>query len=190
VDLEEFWALIERSGRKASDSEERAEWLTRKLSRLTPADIVEFQLHLDDLHKRADTWQLWGAAWLVCDGFCSDDGFWYFQAWLIGQGREAFEQAAADPDSLADIPAVRALAGRDTGDWAEQEWPDWESLDHTAEEAYEEATDHDLTEALEARGRAFRSSPEPPDEKWDFNDRAEVERRYPKLSRIFPSGAR
>jgi hypothetical protein len=187
VNLEEFWALVEGSGRQRPDAEARAEWLARELARRPRADIEQFQVHLDALRERADTWHLWGAAWLLCGGLCPGDAFWYFLAWLIGQGREAFETVAADPDALADLPAVRRLAGRDAEDWSEHEWPDWESLDHTAEEAYETATDDDLITALAARGHVFRSSPSPTGERWDFDDTAELERRYPRLSRLFPA---
>jgi uncharacterized protein DUF4240 len=35
----------------------------------------------------------------------SDDSFADFCDWLIGQGREVYERAIADPDSLGDEPA-------------------------------------------------------------------------------------
>lgn len=184
VDLAGFWALIERSGRETSDPEDRVEWLVGALAEQPAAGIVDFQLHLDALRDRIDTYRLWGAAWLVCDRLCSDDGFWYFQAWLIGQGRAVYEAVAADPDALADVPAVRALAGRDSEDWAEEEWPDWESLDDVAEDAYEEATDGDLERVLLERGYDFRLSPEPPDSPFDFEDEAEMASRYPRLTAL------
>lgn len=184
MDLDGFWALIERSARQRNQ-DERADWLTGQLTRLSPAEIEEFEILHYRLRDRADTWHLWGAAVLVCDG-ASDDGFWYFQAWLIGQGREVFEAAVADPDSLAEAPAIRALAGRDPDDWAEDEWPDWELLDYVASEAYEEVTDgDDLDDALEARGLLFRSSPEPSDPPFDLGDPSERRRRYPRLCALF-----
>ncbi|MBL7258371.1 DUF4240 domain-containing protein [Paractinoplanes lichenicola] len=184
MDLDGFWALIERSGRK-KNQDERADWLTGELAKLPPAEIESFEILYCGLRDRVDTWHMWGAAALVCDG-ASDDGFWYFQAWLIGQGREVFEAAAADPDSLADAPAVRALAGRDSDDWSEDEWPDWELLDYVASEAYEEVTDgDDLDDALEARGLIFRASPEPSDPRFELDDPAERHRRYPRLSALF-----
>ena len=176
---------MERSGQAATDPEERAEWLIDRLADRPAADIVDFHLHLDALRGRLDTYALWGAAWLVCGGLCSDDGFWYFQAWLIGQGRDVYEAVAADPDALADVPAVRRLAGRKNDDWAEEEWPDWESLDDVAEDAYEEATDGDLERVLLDRGHDFRLSPQPADAPWDFEDDEERASRYPRLSRLF-----
>lgn len=184
MDLDGFWALIERSARQRNQ-DERADWLTGQLARLSPAEIEEFEILYYGLRDRADTWHLWGAASLICDG-ASDDGFWYFQAWLIGQGREVFEAAVAHPDSLAEVRAVRTLAGRDPDDWLEDEWPDWELLDYVASEAYEEVTDGDeLDDALESRGLVFRSSPEPSDPRFDVGDPSERRRRYPRLSALF-----
>ena len=38
------------------------------------------------------------------NGGCFDDGFRYFCPWLISEGRETFERALADPESLAELP--------------------------------------------------------------------------------------
>jgi hypothetical protein len=37
----------------------------------------------------------------VIHGGCSDDGFEYFRRWLVSRGRDVYEAALADPDSLA-----------------------------------------------------------------------------------------
>ena len=37
-------------------------------------------------------------------GGSSDDGFEYFRRWLVSRGREAYEAALADADSLAELP--------------------------------------------------------------------------------------
>jgi hypothetical protein len=44
------------------------------------------------------------------DGWCGSDSFHYFQIWLVGLGRDAYDAAIADPDSLATVPDVRRLA--------------------------------------------------------------------------------
>jgi hypothetical protein len=177
MDLDGFWALIERSARKKKDQDERAEWLTGQLAKLSPAAVEQFEILYYGLRDRIDTWHMWGAAVLVCDG-ASDDGFWYFQAWLIGQGREVFERVVADPDALAELPAVRS----DPDDF------DWEDLDYVACEAYEEVTGGaDLDDALEARGVRLLSSPDPQDEQFDLDDPAEQLRRYPRLTALVPS---
>jgi hypothetical protein len=153
---------------------------------------VGFQVCLDRLHRWADSWQMWGAAYQICDGLCSVDGFWYFQAWLVGLGRDVFERAVADPDALADVPQVRRLAERGVDSWSEDEWPEWESLDYVAGRVYAlvNGEDDGFEEALEARGHDSQLSPEPRGERWDFADAAEVARRFPRLGEMFPRSAR
>lgn len=176
MDLAEFWDLVERSGEKEPDPDERAAWLTEQLAALSPAEIVDFRKHLDSLHHLADTWNMWGAADLICGG-ANDDAFWYFQLWLIGLGRETFERALANPDSLADVPLVREIADSDDGD--DFGWPDWEQLDYVADDAYEELTGKDLDETV------GDGSPGLTDEEFDLDDQAEQERRYPRLFEMF-----
>jgi hypothetical protein len=191
MEMDSFWDLIERSWRHTADPDERLEWLATQLVQLPPAEIVEFQVWLDRLHRWTDSWQLWGAAHQICDGLCSVDGFWYFQAWLVGLGREGFERVVAEPDALADVPQVRRLAGRGVDSWSEDEWPEWEALDYVAGRAYAQVTGEveGFEEAIEARGHDSSLSPEPAGERWDFEDAAEVARRFPRLSRMFPPSA-
>src|SRR5687768_17923678 len=84
MDIDGFWALIEESRAATTGPDDRAEWLTDKLAALPPRDIEDFQIHLDEQRRRVDSWLVWGAAYQILDGLCSDDGFFYFQAWLVG----------------------------------------------------------------------------------------------------------
>jgi hypothetical protein len=169
MDNTAFWELLEHSRHETADQDERTEWLTGRLAGLAPRDVVDFQVHVDLVRARIDTWPLWGAAYLIGDG-CSDDGFHYFQGWVIGLGRDAVERAAADPDSLADV------------DWSSGEIPEWEELDLVAPEAYRQLTGEPegLHEALTARGHQVRSTTSGED--WDFDDAEETTRRLPRLS--------
>lgn len=179
MDLNAFWALIESSAAETSDQDERLEWLTAALS---PAEAVEFALRLDEVRRRVDTWAHWHAADVICAGLCSDDGFFYFQAWLVGQGREVFEAVASSPDALADLPHVRHLASRGgVHAWADEDWPDWEGLDFVAAEAF----GGDLGAVLGSRGLQVLVSPEPVGEQWDFADPAQVSARIPRLGALF-----
>ncbi|RGC65562.1 hypothetical protein C5N14_27870 [Micromonospora sp. MW-13] len=97
----------------------------------------------------------------------------------------------ADPDTLADVPRVRRLAGRPTGEWSDEEWPDWESLDYVADEAYERITGvaEGLEDAVLARGEPGDDSSDPgdePEEPVESDDPAEFARRYPRLAAMFP----
>jgi hypothetical protein len=153
VTPEEFWTLVERSGVITPDKDDRAEWLTTQLAEGPLDEIIAFETCLTAARKRVDTWLMWDAANHVMADHCSTDSFFYFQPWLIGLGRDAFDRVAADPDALAELPEVRELAGRPLSDWADDEWPEWESLNYVALHAYERATGEDgLDDALEARG--------------------------------------
>ncbi|MFI1197610.1 DUF4240 domain-containing protein [Micromonospora sp. NPDC020750] len=189
MDTEGFWALVEASARACGGPDERLTWLTERLAGLPATEVVDFQLRLDEAHARADTTLLWVAALRICGGLCSDDGFRYFQAWLVGLGRSAFERAVAAPDTLADVPQVRRLAGRPTREWSDDEWPDWESLDYVADEAHERITGvaEGLEGAVLARGgEPGDDSPDPGDEPEESDDPAEFARRYPRLAAMFP----
>ncbi|MEV4625195.1 DUF4240 domain-containing protein [Micromonospora sp. NPDC049523] len=188
MDIDGFWDLIERSAVPAGSPDDRLEWLTDRLAELPVAEIMDFPVRLDELRRRADTHLLWGAAYRICAGHCSDDGFHYFQAWLVGLGRDVFERVVRDPDELAEVPAVRRLAGRALRDWDDDEWPDWEGLDYVADTAYERVTDgsEELDEVLERDGFDVQLTPDPSDARWDVADPEEVAARFPRLARMFP----
>ena len=112
--------------------------------------------------------------------------------WLIGQGRRTFRLVTAVPDLLAELPGIRRLAGRPMGGWSDAEWPEWESFNYLAATAYERLTgDEDgLSDALLARGHETPCDTAPADPSWDFDDPAEIARRLPRLSALFPARAR
>jgi hypothetical protein len=186
VKLEDFWVLIHRSSMAAKSQLERTEWLTEHLARLPVPAIIEFELHLTAQRKRVDTWLTWGAAWIIMQGWCSDDGFFYFQPWLVGLGHQTFERVADNPDSLADTPQIRRLAGRPSSDWSDDEWPEWELLNYVARNAYERATgDEDgLDNALEAQGLHRICDAAPEDDPWDYDDPGQRLARLPRLTAL------
>jgi hypothetical protein len=98
--LKEFWEHVHKTRRR--DPEEHEERLIRRLSKLTPDQILQFDHWWSAVARKAYTWPLWRAAYLI-NGGCSDDGFMDFRDWLILQGREVFEAAVKDPDTLADV---------------------------------------------------------------------------------------
>lgn len=137
-----------------------------------------------------------GAAKRIFGGRLSDDGFEYFRLWLIGRGRLAFDRAVARPDSLAELPEIRRLAGRHLRTWdRDTEWPEWETLAYTANDAYGEVTggDDECAEAfyaaLQARraGDGFGRSPR--GQYWDARDDAAAAVTIPNLAAMFPPGS-
>ena len=188
MDVDEFWLFLERSARESDSPRERTSWLEDRLSRVSRTRIVDFQTHLDASRRPVDTYAMWGAAYQMTDGLCSGDGFWYFQPWLIGQGREWYEHAVRDPDNLADVPAVHALAGRRSREWSDAEWPEWEELAYVARRAHGSLTGQidSIYHALAERGLRSPSVPAPADRPWDFDSPAEIRRRLPRIADMFP----
>jgi hypothetical protein len=182
MDVGGFWKLVDHSRSQAADLAEQRAWLCGRLALLPAGEIADFAVRLDEQRRRVDTWAHWQAADVICGGLCSDDGFFYFQAWLVGQGRAVFESVAASPDALADLPHVRHLASRGgVHAWADDDWPAWEGLDYVAAEAF----DGDLESVLDSRGLQVLVSPEPAGERWDLADPAEISARIPRLGALF-----
>jgi hypothetical protein len=97
----EFWNLIDAARRlSASDPYEYCNHLKPLLEQLSAEQIMEFDRTFYKLYFQSYRNDLWGAAFIM-NGGCSDDGFDYFRAWLITQGKRVFDAALANPDSLA-----------------------------------------------------------------------------------------
>lgn len=99
-----FWSLIDETIPYEADPERHLEALRQVLSALDPVEIEAFERGFHRALRRSYTWDLWGAGY-VMNGGMSDDGFEYFQRWLISKGHRVFETAVADPDALADMLA-------------------------------------------------------------------------------------
>src|SRR5689334_16696195 len=100
---QEFWGIVHKACE--SNLHQVEEWdyrLQQELEQQRPAEIIEWNHVFDRLAAQAYTIDLWGAAYTI-NGGASDDGFYYFRCWLIGMGREVYEAALANPDSLADV---------------------------------------------------------------------------------------
>jgi hypothetical protein len=185
VDEREFWRLIEAVSWMEGDRDARAGWLIRQLAARPPDEIVRFQVLFDVASARLSTSLVRGAAHRVM-GWCTDDAFGDFRAWVIGLGRDGCARVAADPDSLAALPAVRRLAGRPVRDWAPSEWPAWESLAYAADTAYDVALGYRANIYAAAREMAPPAAARP-DDRWDYDDDAASARRLPRLTRLFPT---
>jgi hypothetical protein len=98
-----FWQVIDRTTKYQGDQDAQMEALRMELRKLSVAEIEAFERAFQHQQRRAYSWDLWGAAY-VMNGGASDDGFEYFQRWLVSRGRKVFEAAIADPESLADLP--------------------------------------------------------------------------------------
>jgi len=177
---DQFWDLIEQSrgvqparrgflqkliggGGHTSGGQSFLDKLRVLLNALQPAEVKDFKVIFDRQIARANSWGLWGAAYVIMGG-CSDDGFEYWRAWLISQGREVFERAITNPESLAAL---------NLGSPDEMEL---EELAYIAPEIFESKTGNDLYQELPKRDGPM----EPAGEPWDEDSDA-LKSRFPLL---------
>ena len=112
---------------------------------------------------------------------CNDDDFYYFREGLIERGRQFFEAAIKDPDSLAAyvtpperIEGMEAFSSVPMLAWVEKTGLG-ENDFYSAVDAMDESSD---------RGKIEDG------EHWDFGDPEEVRHRLPRLAKLYiPGGA-
>ncbi|MFE9692897.1 DUF4240 domain-containing protein [Micromonospora sp. NPDC005806] len=169
---DEFWQLIDSARAGAGGEPDAvAARAVALLAERAPDEIVGYFQHQRRVLAASHQVDLWGAAYLI-NGGASDDGFEYFRGWLMTQGRAVFAKAVADPDSLAELPQVRAAA-------LSGEEFECEDMLAVPWEAYRKATAAELP--------ADREPAAEPDlnDFWDFDDEDEARRRLPRLAALF-----
>ncbi|MCH0543363.1 DUF4240 domain-containing protein [Streptomyces sp. MUM 203J] len=130
MDETEFWEIVDSTREAAEgDPDDHAELLVERLVQLDPEAVLDFARHFEARYNRAYSWDLLAAAAILLGG-ASDDAFDYFRCWLIGQGREVFEGAVHDAESLAEL----------LEDFDPSADGDGEELGYAADEAYEQLT--------------------------------------------------
>ncbi|GAA0812491.1 DUF4240 domain-containing protein [Spirilliplanes yamanashiensis] len=168
---EEFWAIVDRARAGASQPAVVAQRAVDELAARDPGEIVAWGRHLDKVMAASYAEDLWAAAYLI-NGGCSDDDYDHFRGWLVAHGRDVFARAVRQPDSLADLPAVRAAV--DSGaEFAGQE------VLAVAADAYRAATGEDLPPGEPPGPRPSQ------DDFWDFDNEDEMHRRLPRLAALF-----
>ncbi|MFD5619953.1 DUF4240 domain-containing protein [Streptomyces yangpuensis] len=187
MDDRTFWALMDELSCRPGDRHERLEWLHGELKCRPAAEGLEFQARLEAACAAVTTGALWRAVGRIEGGLCSDDGFDYFALWLVAQGQETYRAVLADPDTLADVAEVRALAGRHPREWCDHEWPEWEELDYVAQEVFDELTgqEDDCGEAFHEALAAVREACVKSEEEVDTVE-ATVRTGTPRLDALFP----
>ena len=169
---DDFWAVIDRATADRPGSPgEVAKRAVAELASRDPEEIVAWGRHLDKVMAASGKEDLWAAAYLI-NGGCSDDGFDHFRGWLIATGREVLARAVREPDSLAELPAVRAAALNGAVFEAEE-------VLSVADDAYLQATGAELPDS-----DVPVTKPDPA-QLWDFDDEEEMARRLPRLAGLF-----
>jgi hypothetical protein len=145
----EFWQLIgaSKTAITSTDFEEAQDEqynaLYALLRQKTVEEIIAFEVHFTNFYRESYRTDIWDAASLI-NGGCSDDGFDYFRAWLIGAGQETYESVCQDPDNLIlSVPDDAELLAPE----AEEEfYLEFEQLLSVASAAYSAKTEQDLYE--------------------------------------------
>ncbi len=94
----QFWQLVTLPTQDF-DSEQACKYLTKQLEPLTDKEIEQFDTYFSKAMRRAFTWQLWGAAFVIA-GCNTEYDFAEFRCWLIAQGQDVYDDALRDPNSL------------------------------------------------------------------------------------------
>jgi hypothetical protein len=175
MSVDVVWDLVNRARAEVtdpSDAEAVSAKMIELLSARSAAEITAVAQPVWDLLAASYGWDLWAAAYVINAG-ASDDGFEYFRGWLIAQGRDVFERSVADPDSLADHPAV--IGAAEDGEATLE----CEAILGVAWTAYRIATGEELP-----AGTFTIDYPEL-GEGWDFDDASEMARRLPRLAALY-----
>ena len=159
MESNKFWTIIEASKTKSSgDYEKQQEELEKELLELSPIEILEFDNKFRTLTGDIYNWNFWAAAYII-NGGCSDDSFSDFRGWLIGQGKEVYE------NSLQHIESLVNLDNTNDGDW--------EGISYVPTNVFEKKTGADMPNGIKVN---FELSGEEWDEEGD-----DLKSRYPKL---------
>ncbi|MFZ6643174.1 DUF4240 domain-containing protein [Undibacterium sp. TC4M20W] len=106
-----FWAIVALARQTARTQRDVADSLEYQLCRLSPEQIIEFELHFRRLVYQAETGDVYGAGCLLNWDYMSDDGFLYFRYWLVSMGQAAYEEALRNPGSMAKLDIVHDRDG-------------------------------------------------------------------------------
>lgn len=109
MDVNQFWAIIKVTLNTTGDSKSKHRALVKTLSGLEVVEISHWY-QIANLYRICSLKEkLWGAARIMCYGY-SDVVFDYFLGWLVAQGKDVLLAALKEPDSLADVEAVKEYA--------------------------------------------------------------------------------
>ena len=170
MNKQQFWDLIKDSLR-AGNVEDQLDFLSDKLENYTKEELLDFDYIFRQLHEDCYNWDIWAAAYVI-QGGCSDDGFIDFRSWLVVQGKEVFENALKNADSLAEL-------GREKLEESEEA----EDFYYVAADAYQELTGQEIESDAAYKEIAYKEVPDGQD--WDEENLDELRARVPAIFKLF-----
>jgi hypothetical protein len=204
MDAELFWAIVDAARHSVdgwpADLDERwAYGLYTHLMALPPEDALAFDRRLDALRRSAESPEMAAVTQLVVLPYPDSWRDPYYRSFrlkfrsfmncLVMLGRDTFERAVADPDSLAGHPLLRAVAA------GELPGPVLLAVrvDDAPGDAYCELTGMDEEKYLDLVSTTPPDDPDTSDDEEDDDDgdddgsgAAWLAERFPRLLAIFP----
>ncbi len=161
--LRAFWSMIERIGKTSrGDLEGSIAAFRAELEILDDTALLASEAAFCTAMRLAYDYNLWAAAYVIHGG-CGDDTFWDFRAGLVALGRETYDAALRDPETLAGIDDVENLTL-------------FEGFQYVPGTLLEKR-------GLTSIGGGHGMAGKPTGEAW--NHESELETRFPKLSARF-----
>ena len=167
IDEDKFWQIIKTTKDIAKNNFEKQQVeLAKELKKLTLDEIILFGNRFRFFRGKANTWELWGAIYIIHGG-CGDDSFNDFREWVIGQGKEFYYKTIEDPETLVEV------------DSALIEDSDWEGLGYVAAETFEKLTGKEMP-------YPFKENFETTGVEWE-EESDDLKSMFPKLYRKYPN---
>jgi hypothetical protein len=130
-----FWDLIERTKEESRGNVLlQADLLQERVAALHPDEIRSFSRHVRTLHHHAYRMPLWDEVTRLA-GWCSDDGFEYFRAWLMMQGEKVFSMVVAQPKTYL-------------SEFFDPQVHECEEFLYVADQAYEQKTGQEMPDTI------------------------------------------
>lgn len=162
MDEDQFWEIIQTTKNNSSgDFEEQQEELAKELRKLTPDDIILFGNRFRYFRGQANTWELWGAIYIIHGG-CGDDSFNDFREWVIGQGKDFYYRTINNPDTLVDVDTDKI------------EDVEWEGLGYVPATVFEEITGQEMP-------YPYQEKSETTGNEWE-EDSEDLKQMFPRLA--------
>ncbi len=171
MDEDQFWKIIQTVNENSQensqgDYELQYEELAKQLHTLTPDDIILFANRFMFFRGQANTWELWGAIYII-QGGCDEDSFKIFREWVIGQGNDFYYKITKDPDTLAELETefIETTA-------------EFEGLSRIISKVFKEITNQDIP-------YTFQENLSIAGVKWD-EEGDDLKNRFPKIYSKYP----
>lgn len=108
VDRADFWRIVEGArGEAGSDTEHVAQVLLRRLRKLGPDEIEQFQELWEQAQDELYRWPIHDAATLLLGPLEGDDDLLAVQDWIVSHGRRTMQRVQDNPDSLVELAPDR-----------------------------------------------------------------------------------